>query len=122
MNDVPIDLPGSDLVRAGLADLGGRETEAALLVTMAAPGYVPSGWACRQVSRTRRTACTSCSRTPISERTVATTRWSGESSALRGRLSMRPPVDAARIRELATALAESRALGCGCNSPVARRL
>jgi len=50
MRDVPADLPGHDLVSAGLTDLGaGRETEAALLVAMAAPrlralGYdVPSG-------------------------------------------------------------------------------
>lgn len=38
MTDVPSDLPGHELVSAGLADLAhGRETEAALLVAMAAP-------------------------------------------------------------------------------------
>lgn len=50
VTDVPIDLPGHELVSAGLADLAaGRETEPALLVAMAAPrlralGYhVPAG-------------------------------------------------------------------------------
>ena len=49
MKDVPTDLPGHELVSAGLADLvAGRETESALIVAMAAPrlrslGYdVPS--------------------------------------------------------------------------------
>ena len=38
MLDVPLDLPGHDLVTAGLADLAaGRETAPALLVAMAAP-------------------------------------------------------------------------------------
>ena len=38
MAAVRTDLPGSELVRAGLDDLAaGRETEASLLVTMAAP-------------------------------------------------------------------------------------
>jgi hypothetical protein len=38
MMDVPVDLPGHELVTAGLADLAaGSETEAALLVAMAAP-------------------------------------------------------------------------------------
>lgn len=38
MPDVPTDLPGHDLVSAGLADLhAGRETEQAMLVAMAAP-------------------------------------------------------------------------------------
>lgn len=38
MKDVPADFPGHDLVSAGLEDLAaGRETEAALLVAMAAP-------------------------------------------------------------------------------------
>lgn len=38
MNAFPADLPGHDLVSDGLADLAaGRETEAALLVAMAAP-------------------------------------------------------------------------------------
>jgi len=38
MVDVPTDLPGHDLVASGLTDLAaGRETEAALLVAMAAP-------------------------------------------------------------------------------------
>lgn len=38
MIEVPADLPGHDLVSAGLADLAaGRETEPALLVAMAAP-------------------------------------------------------------------------------------
>lgn len=54
MMDVPADFPGEDLVRSGLDDLAaGRETEAALLVTIAAPrlrslGYdVPeSGFDC----------------------------------------------------------------------------
>jgi hypothetical protein len=42
VKDVPSDLPGHDLVRAGLADLAaGRESEASLLIAMA---------------RTRRTA------------------------------------------------------------------
>ncbi len=52
MNDVPADLPGHELVSAGLADLSaGRESEASLLVSMAAPrlralGYdIPSGGA-----------------------------------------------------------------------------
>lgn len=36
--DLQTDLPGSELVRAGLDDLAaGRESEASLLVTMAAP-------------------------------------------------------------------------------------
>jgi hypothetical protein len=49
MKEVPTDLPGHELVGAGLADLAaGRETESALIVAMAAPrlralGYdVPS--------------------------------------------------------------------------------
>jgi hypothetical protein len=38
MVDVPTDLPGHELVSSGLADLAtGRDTEAALLVAMAAP-------------------------------------------------------------------------------------
>lgn len=38
MLEVPTDLPGHDLVSAGLADLrAGRETEPAMLVAMAAP-------------------------------------------------------------------------------------
>ncbi|MHB1835931.1 MAG: hypothetical protein ACYCXW_13285 [Solirubrobacteraceae bacterium] len=38
MDDIPDALPGSDLVRRGIADLrAGAETEAALLVAMAAP-------------------------------------------------------------------------------------
>ena len=50
MKDVPADLPGHELVSAGLADLAaGRESESALVVAMAAPrlralGYdVPPG-------------------------------------------------------------------------------
>jgi hypothetical protein len=38
MKDVPINLPGHDLVSAGLADLAAdRESESGLLVAMAAP-------------------------------------------------------------------------------------
>jgi hypothetical protein len=38
MKDVPASLPGHELVSAGLGDLvAGRESEASLLVTMAAP-------------------------------------------------------------------------------------
>ncbi len=38
MTSVPTDLPGHELVRAGLRDLAAaRESEASLLVTMAAP-------------------------------------------------------------------------------------
>ena len=38
MKEVPADLPGAELVRAGLDDLAaGRETEASLVVSMAAP-------------------------------------------------------------------------------------
>jgi hypothetical protein len=38
MNEVPANLPGHELVSAGLGDLAaGRETEASLLVAMAAP-------------------------------------------------------------------------------------
>jgi hypothetical protein len=38
MREVPTDLPGHELVSAGLADLAaGRESEASLLVAMAAP-------------------------------------------------------------------------------------
>jgi len=38
MKDVPTNLPGHELVSAGLRDLAsGRESEASLLVTMAAP-------------------------------------------------------------------------------------
>jgi hypothetical protein len=38
MNEVPVDLPGHELVSAGLVDLAaGRETVASLVVTMAAP-------------------------------------------------------------------------------------
>jgi hypothetical protein len=38
MRDIPANLPGQDLVRAGLSDLAaGRVTESALLVAMAAP-------------------------------------------------------------------------------------
>jgi hypothetical protein len=84
MIDVPPDLPGHDLVSAGLADLAaGRETEAALLVAMAAPrlrslGFdVPAG--------------------------------GGEQPSHR---LMRPPVDAARIREVA------RRLGRVARAPV----
>jgi hypothetical protein len=50
MREVPASFPGHELVSAGLADLAdGRETEASLLVSMAAPrlralGFaVPSG-------------------------------------------------------------------------------
>lgn len=50
MNAIPRDLPGHDLVSAGIDDLAaGRETEAGLLVAMAAPRLrtigleVPSG-------------------------------------------------------------------------------
>jgi hypothetical protein len=50
MREVPASLPGHELVSAGLIDLAaGRESEASLLVTMAAPrlralGFdVPSG-------------------------------------------------------------------------------
>jgi len=38
MSEVAAEFPGADLVRAGLADLAaGHETQAALLVSMAAP-------------------------------------------------------------------------------------
>jgi hypothetical protein len=38
MNAVPVDLPGHELVSAGLLDLAvGRESEASLVVAMAAP-------------------------------------------------------------------------------------
>jgi hypothetical protein len=38
VKDVPVSLPGHELVSAGLADLtAGRESEASLVVTMAAP-------------------------------------------------------------------------------------
>jgi hypothetical protein len=38
MNEVPVSLPGHELVSAGLVDLAaGRESEASLVVTMAAP-------------------------------------------------------------------------------------
>jgi hypothetical protein len=38
MNAVPTDLPGHELVSAGLVDLAaGRESEASLVVAMAAP-------------------------------------------------------------------------------------
>ena len=38
MNEVPAEFPGAELVRAGLEDLAaGRESEASLLVSMAAP-------------------------------------------------------------------------------------
>jgi hypothetical protein len=38
MKDVPVDLPGHELVSEGLEDLAsGRESESALLVAMAAP-------------------------------------------------------------------------------------
>jgi hypothetical protein len=38
MNQVPVDLPGHELVSAGLVDLAaGRESEASLVVAMAAP-------------------------------------------------------------------------------------
>jgi hypothetical protein len=38
MNEVPIDLPGHELVNAGIVDLAARrETEASLIVAMAAP-------------------------------------------------------------------------------------
>ena len=38
VNDIPVDLPGHDVVREGLGDiLAGRETVSALLVTMAGP-------------------------------------------------------------------------------------
>jgi hypothetical protein len=52
MDEVPSSLPGAELIRAGLDDLAaGRESEASLLVSMAAPrlrslGYeVPAGGA-----------------------------------------------------------------------------
>ena len=55
---VPTDLPGHELVAAGLADLaGGRESECALLVAMAAPrlralGFdVPEGGGARPSHR-----------------------------------------------------------------------
>ncbi|MGA9313462.1 MAG: hypothetical protein WBV77_02410 [Solirubrobacteraceae bacterium] len=38
MQDIPSDLPGRELVSSGLSDLAaGRESEASLLVQMAAP-------------------------------------------------------------------------------------
>jgi hypothetical protein len=38
MNEVPVNFPGAELVQAGLDDLAaGRESEASLLVSMAAP-------------------------------------------------------------------------------------
>jgi hypothetical protein len=58
MRDVPANLPGHELVSAGLADLAaGRESEASLLVAMAAPrlrrlGFeVPTGGGSRPSHR-----------------------------------------------------------------------
>jgi hypothetical protein len=46
MKEVPMDLPGAELVRAGLEDLAaGRETEAGLLVAVAAPRLRALGYA-----------------------------------------------------------------------------
>jgi hypothetical protein len=46
MNDVPVNLPGHELVSAGIADLAaGRESEASLLVAMAAPRLQALGFA-----------------------------------------------------------------------------
>jgi len=46
MRDVPSNFPGHDLVSAGLADLAaGRESEASLLVSMAAPRLRALGFA-----------------------------------------------------------------------------
>jgi hypothetical protein len=45
MTDVPADFPGSDIVSAGLDDLAaGRESEASLLVSMAAPRLKALGY------------------------------------------------------------------------------
>ncbi len=45
MIDVPADLPGHELVREGLSDLrAGRESEASLLVEMAAPRLLAVGY------------------------------------------------------------------------------
>jgi hypothetical protein len=46
MRDVPTSLPGHELISAGLADLAaGRESEASLLVAMAAPRLRALGFA-----------------------------------------------------------------------------
>jgi hypothetical protein len=46
MSDVPTDFPGHELVSAGIADLtAGRESEASLLVSMAAPRLRALGFA-----------------------------------------------------------------------------
>ncbi len=45
MKDVPSDLPGHELIRAGLADLAaGRESEASLLIAMARPRLTGLGF------------------------------------------------------------------------------
>lgn len=45
MKDVPNDLPGHELVSAGLADLAaGRESEASLLIAMARPRLIALGF------------------------------------------------------------------------------
>jgi hypothetical protein len=54
MKDVPVEFPGSELVSAGLVDLAeGRESEASLLVSMAAPRLRALGFAV-PVSRQER--------------------------------------------------------------------
>lgn len=77
MLDVQDDLPGYELVSAGLDDLAaGRETESALLVAMAAPRLraigidVPQGG-----GRSHLIVSMNCSPSPTRVPTVATTRW-----------------------------------------------
>ena len=106
------DLPGSELVEQGLADLAaGRETEAALLLEIAAPrlrrvgvGVDPVGTAARNRPSTDYTRCSARRPTSI----AATTRCSPGSSATRAPLSsMRPPVDRERLRALADRLGQA---------------
>jgi len=70
-----MDLPGAEMVRPGLEDLAaGRETEAGLLVAVAAPRLRALGYTVpARGGRSPRTGCMSCW-PGRRERTVATTR------------------------------------------------
>src|SRR5918995_1436252 len=89
MKSAHLSLPGHDLVRTGLEDFA----------------YGRSGSRYRRVvGRFRPIGCTRCSRRAALGLTVATTRSWGASPASPARPSMRPPVDAERIREFARRL------------------
>ena len=102
---IPSDLPGIELVRAGLDDLhAGRDTASAAAVAMASRRLRAAGVAVPAVSSNRlpRIASMPCSSArTAATRTRVTTRSCAGWSASRGRSSMRGEADAERIRRLA---------------------